>query len=348
MPNVISSAIADLPEAEFISDTLNKRNTVHHMDSNTDEDMIPIFTQDVDGKSRNNKRLLPRRNWCSIREYLPGSTPPMTPEEEAPPAEPRPGMLQRTLSLGRGDRGDKPPGEKPGLLRRLSTRKGPPTRPINLGPEGGNPNRRASMDTPSRPSESADGYFPGASQEEPRPGLFHRRPTNLSLKASKKAAKQGDDGAGAFLDLEGGLAITLNMEISPQDPSGSTVPYKLLVPQLRYEGTEYDPPPTQVVKGWRKWLNMPRRKKEAGGEGGSDEESPDDYEDEDEDDDTINNTRANAAATHPDHNYEGYPGSDEDSDGEVPQRLPPEALADSSPEEEEEPSRPRKKWFGVI
>jgi hypothetical protein len=32
----------------------------------------------------------------------------------------------------------------------------------------------------------------------------------------KKAAKQGDDGAGAYINLEGGLAITLNLEISPQ------------------------------------------------------------------------------------------------------------------------------------
>lgn len=72
MPNVISSAIADAPETEMMSDMLNKRNTVHHMDSNTDEDVIPIFTDDVDHKPRNNKRLLPRRNWCSIREYQPG------------------------------------------------------------------------------------------------------------------------------------------------------------------------------------------------------------------------------------------------------------------------------------
>jgi hypothetical protein len=33
-------------------------------------------------------------------------------------------------------------------------------------------------------------------------------------------------------------AITLNLEISPQDPSGVTTPYKLLVPALHYDGTE--------------------------------------------------------------------------------------------------------------
>lgn len=339
MPNVISSGIANMPETELISDMLNKRNTVHHMDSNTDEDMIPIFTQDVDGKPRNNKRLLPRRNWCSIREYLPGSTPVGTPESEMPPTpEPRPGKLQRTLSLGRGDKGAG--GKPPGLLRRLSTRGPPPTRTMSLG--GAGAARRSSVDAPfSRPHENGDSYFPGE-QQVPQPGRFHRRPTNLSEKAAKKAAKQGDDGAGAFVDLEGGLAITLNMEISPQDPAGITVPYKLLVPALRYEGTEYDPPPTQVVKGWRKWLNVPRRKKQAE-RNEADDDEPDDYEDHD----TINNTRANAAATDP-NQYEGYPGSEEDSD-EVPQQLSPEALTDSSAYEEEEPSQQkRKKWFGMI
>lgn len=72
MPNIISSAIANAPPPEMLSDALNRRNKLHHMDSHTDEDMIPIFTHDVDGKSRNNQRLLPRRNWCSIREYHPG------------------------------------------------------------------------------------------------------------------------------------------------------------------------------------------------------------------------------------------------------------------------------------
>ena len=73
MPNIIASGIASNPETQIVSDVLNRRNQVHHMDSNTDEDMIPIFTHDVEGKPRNNKRLLPRRNWCSIREYQPGT-----------------------------------------------------------------------------------------------------------------------------------------------------------------------------------------------------------------------------------------------------------------------------------
>ena len=31
-----------------MADILNKRNKVHHLDANTDEDMFPIFEKDVD------------------------------------------------------------------------------------------------------------------------------------------------------------------------------------------------------------------------------------------------------------------------------------------------------------
>ncbi|KAL4781456.1 hypothetical protein BJX76DRAFT_335467 [Aspergillus varians] len=247
MPNIISSGIADVPTTEMISDTLNRRNQVHHMDSNTDEDMIPIFTHDVNNKARNNKRLLPRRNWCSIRIYEPGTTPPATPSESpATPEEPRPNMLQRTLSLTRGDR---PQG---GLIRRLSSKgRRPPTKEFNIG--RGPPERRMSMDGPFPPAGTGDSYFPPT--VDFRPGPFLRRPTNLSQKAAK-AAKRGDDGAGTFVNLEGGLAVTLNMELNQKDPSGITTPYKLLIPALWFEGTEFDPPAAPVTKGWRKWLGV--------------------------------------------------------------------------------------------
>ncbi len=72
MPNVISSPIVNAPASEMMGDGLNRRNKIHFMDASTLEDMRPIFTHDVDGNPRNNKRLLPRRNWCCIREYVPG------------------------------------------------------------------------------------------------------------------------------------------------------------------------------------------------------------------------------------------------------------------------------------
>lgn len=107
MPNVISSAIVNTPPPDIMADILNKRNKVHHFDRETDEDMIPIFNHGVDGKPRNNKRLLPHRNWCSIRPYVPGSTPPpspgLTPENATPPLSTpqRPGGIMRRLSKTR-------------------------------------------------------------------------------------------------------------------------------------------------------------------------------------------------------------------------------------------------------
>ncbi|KAF2224233.1 hypothetical protein BDZ85DRAFT_165054, partial [Elsinoe ampelina] len=88
MPNVVSSAIVNTPPPIMMSDILNRRNKIHHLDGETDEDMIPMFEHDVDGKPRKNKTLLPRRNYCTIREYFPGSTPSHSPVEEEPPLPP--------------------------------------------------------------------------------------------------------------------------------------------------------------------------------------------------------------------------------------------------------------------
>jgi hypothetical protein len=330
MPNIVSSAIVNTPPPEMLADVLNKRNKIHHMDSNTDEDMIPIFTHDVNGKPRNNKRLLPRRNWCSIREYHPGefaqlnawclvfltlvlgTTPPPTPPETATPP---PGRIRRTLSLNRGDNNDNPRG---GLLRRLSLRGHPPTKEFNLDRTQQRP---VSMDGPRPPpGENGDSYFP--SDDPQCPGPFHRRPTNLSLKASKKANTEADDGAGAFVNLEGGLDITLNLEVNPKDPAGITTPYKLLVPALWHDGKSDDPPPRRVVKGWKKWLGRGGRKENQSAE---DFGATDDYS----------------------HTEEGAP---------PPTQIPPqppgpsndqEPFSDDDDELDTPPPR-RKKWFGVV
>ncbi|KAJ9355801.1 hypothetical protein DTO027B9_3955 [Paecilomyces variotii] len=322
MPNIISSAIVNTPPPDMVADMLNKRNKIHHMDSNTDESMIPIFTHDVDDKPRNNKRLLPRRNWCAIREYQPGSTPPATPEPATPPAPPSPpGKLKRTLSLTRGTSGPT------GLMRRLSSRGSrPPTKEFNLGNSGG---RSASMDVPQRPFESGDGYF--SQGQKPRPSNFHRRPTNLSEKARKEAL-EAEDGAGGYVNLEGGLDITLHMEVSPMDPAGITRPYKLLVPALWYEGG-YDPRPTRVAKGWKKWLGIGKKKETR-------------YLD-------------HGAASDTEDGYDGYSGSEDDrppSPGALPMRTGRAHSMDTSgdvTEEDdysdegvEEANQPRRrKWF---
>ncbi|KXJ91329.1 hypothetical protein Micbo1qcDRAFT_162998 [Microdochium bolleyi] len=182
MPNIISSAIANTPPPDMVADILNKRNKVHHLDKETDEDMIPIFTHGVDGKPRNNQRLLPHRNWCSIRPYQPGYSPPPTPtpqDDDSSDESPRPGLLRRlSLSKPRGpaarpdaareplDR-SRPPitGGGGGLLRSLSRRastsepnvpgQGKPKRSLSLG-RGGSIRRlfrRSSYD--SRPDDDA-------------------------------------------------------------------------------------------------------------------------------------------------------------------------------------------------
>ncbi|OIW24079.1 hypothetical protein CONLIGDRAFT_664446 [Coniochaeta ligniaria NRRL 30616] len=100
IPNVISSAIVNTPPPDIMADILNKRNKVHHFDKETDEDMIPIFNHGVDSKPRNNKRLLPHRNWCSIRPYVPGNTPAHSPalspqDTTTTPQRPGGGIMRR-------------------------------------------------------------------------------------------------------------------------------------------------------------------------------------------------------------------------------------------------------------
>ncbi|KAK8064917.1 hypothetical protein PG994_007555 [Apiospora phragmitis] len=362
MPNIISSAIVNTPPPDLMADILNKRNKVHHFDKETDEDMIPIFNTGVDGKPRNNKRLLPHRNWCAIREYVPGSTPPATPPPEdseytlnATPAgskssifrrlsfssrnrgpayrpdlpeekdrsrppmasggglfrslsrraslsdpEKRPGKLTRTLSLGRGDTAK----SKAGFFgRRFSTSKKrddggingswgddysdeamyddytPPSYPPPPPPhqqqqqqrrtrptamEGAGPSSdklarmglRGGAGQPAEFEVGDDSYFtarppqrsytqpaghsrdyslspPPVDRERPRP--FHRTPTGLSAKRLRKNPHRYQ------VDVEGGLEITLNVEVNARDPAGITMPYRLLVPRLEYEYQGEDP-----------------------------------------------------------------------------------------------------------
>ncbi|APA09770.1 hypothetical protein sscle_05g045400 [Sclerotinia sclerotiorum 1980 UF-70] len=180
MTNIISSAIVNAPPPDMLADILNKRNKVHHFDADTDEDMIPIFTHDVDGKPRNNKRLLNRRNWCSIREYNPSLT-----RSNSPDA---------TTSYD----GSISPPPKRGLLRRFTT-KGPSYRPD--APPLSNAsffNRRPSL---SRPSLSLSRQ---TSTESARPGSLKRTLsltrkdfTGLFRRSSKRRDSGGINGYGS-------------------------------------------------------------------------------------------------------------------------------------------------------
>ena len=234
-----------------------------------------MFTHDVDSTPRNNKRLLPRRNWCSIAEYHPGDTPPPTPptsagsSQESPPLptekENRPrSKLQRSLS-------DSKPGA---LLRRLSGRA-----PRSPSPDYFSPQARTANPPPSPPQRhSTDGYFPHQDSPEmpvlngvsrintvPLPtrpiNAFHRRPTNLSEMAAKKGGAENDH-IGDHINLEHGLDINLNCEVNQKDPGGTTVPYRLLVPALWYTETRIPRPSSEgsFIEGDDKALQTQERK----------------------------------------------------------------------------------------
>ena len=207
--------------------------------------------------------------------------------------------LKRTLSLTRGD------SRSGSLLRKLSRRGPPPTRDFNLN--GATP-RRASVE---QPPEIGDSYFPP--KEDPRPSPFHRRPTNLSQKAAKKV--EIDQGVGAYMNLQGGLDITIRSEVSSYDPSGITIPYRFLVPALWYEGgpgSELSRP----VRGWKKWLGKSAAKDPDLDEG------PGDMGDEE--------------------GYEGFSGSDE----MLPHEKEPYGPGPGEPDVDG--PRPRKKILGII
>ncbi|KAF3491810.1 uncharacterized protein GIQ15_01327 [Arthroderma uncinatum] len=265
MPNVISSPIVDAPLSEIMTDTLNRRNKVHTLDLKTLEDMRAVFLHDVEGRPRNNKRLLPRRNWCSIREYAPGSTPPPTPPDETvSPGSPasstdlRPGRLGRTLSMSRGD---KPAN---GLMRRLSLRSSQRPQISHPIPQDQFTQRMSYDDGRSRRDGShfpqqthSDANIPGHpgsgdgdGDSSSLPNKFVRRRTDLSMREIKQAAKGGPD-LHHFINLEGGLHITFNCEVKPRDPAGITVPYHVLVPALSFDG-EFEPSIEAEKKQWWK------------------------------------------------------------------------------------------------
>lgn len=347
MPNIISSAIVNTPPPDTLADILNKRNRVHHMDAETDEDMIPIFTHDVNGKPRNNKRLLNRRNWCSIRPYNPDLSPPPTPQTDGPPSPPPRMSLLRRLSGSRGPSyrpdiarssttgfprrkpADAPPLSSPGFFAKQestprrgsvdSQRSGFLTRTLSLSRKDFIPAglfRRSSKrrddgingygsETESDDGEEDrmyntgvgpvsglrggsggnddEGYFPtmppatghisqhpvdlaptSLAGQAPQQGLgpvrnkFQRTPTGLSEKQIRQGLVQD-------IDLEGGLDICLNVEVSQKDPAGITMPYRLLVPALWYdESQDRLMEPKVASGGLKRWRSLGKGKAKQG------------------------------------------------------------------------------------
>ncbi|KAL7620349.1 hypothetical protein AAE478_009343 [Parahypoxylon ruwenzoriense] len=258
MPNIISSAIANTPPPDIMADILNKRNKVHHFDKETDEDMIPIFTHDVDGKPRNNKRLLPHRNWCSIHEYVPGQTPPPTPPPEeyeitpegTPPGS-RGGLFRRfSLSRNRGStsrpdtaaRGSvdrsRPPisggGGGGGLLRSFSRRRssdggsrpGKLLRTLSLGRgdssrprTGGGVFSRRSMDRPDDGGINGD-WGPDSEEDiYDAPPPRQPRPAVFAPAPAPVVGMAGEYGSNSMVGLRGGAGAPRNDEYEVGDDS---------------------------------------------------------------------------------------------------------------------------------
>lgn len=64
--NIISSAITNAPPPNGMATLLQKRSKVHRFDRNTDEDMVRLFKQDVDGVARGNDEFNNKRNWADL------------------------------------------------------------------------------------------------------------------------------------------------------------------------------------------------------------------------------------------------------------------------------------------
>lgn len=64
--NVTSSAIVNAPPPDAMATLLKKRSKIHHFNKNADEDVVPLFLQNPDGKPRDNHLFLNKRNWADL------------------------------------------------------------------------------------------------------------------------------------------------------------------------------------------------------------------------------------------------------------------------------------------
>lgn len=79
MANIISSAIVNKPPPQAVANLLARRNKLHHLDTSTDETLMPFFDRDPGESSKtagHNKVTMPSRNWAMITENSNGITQP--------------------------------------------------------------------------------------------------------------------------------------------------------------------------------------------------------------------------------------------------------------------------------
>ncbi|KAG0336931.1 hypothetical protein BG004_007853 [Podila humilis] len=68
MVQIVSSAIVNGPPPGAVISALHATSKTYALNEYTSEQMTEIFDKDVDGSPLENKKLLNRRNWCSVRE----------------------------------------------------------------------------------------------------------------------------------------------------------------------------------------------------------------------------------------------------------------------------------------
>ncbi|KAI5304720.1 hypothetical protein KEM56_006059 [Ascosphaera pollenicola] len=273
MLNIISSSIADEPTAQIMADTLNQRNKVHEFDLRTKEDLCPAFSQDVDGKSRMNKKLFPRRNWCSIKQWQPDPEPPPT-RVESPYSETTKdrrgrGRVKRSMSVSRVS------ASVTRLARRLS--RGPPSE------RGSSPSSQKRMSQDSLPiSIQRSSSLLSRNQSEETIRARGRSSVLSRHRNSTREFKGGWADVYNQSSMEGGLDITIHCECNPRDPSGITTPYRILVPVLDYDGP-FEPSVHREKK--KAWWKIKKSQKQDDKKNGEEDEEEEDEEEEEEDDD---------------------------------------------------------------
>lgn len=71
MPNIVSSAITNKPPPKAVANLLARRNKIHHLDSDTDETLMPLFDKQPGGVEKSaswNNVTMPSRNYACITE----------------------------------------------------------------------------------------------------------------------------------------------------------------------------------------------------------------------------------------------------------------------------------------
>ncbi|KOS21367.1 Uncharacterized protein ESCO_005152 [Escovopsis weberi] len=244
MPNIVSSAMVNMPPPDVMVDILNTRNRVHHFDKQTDESMIPIFRSGIDGKPRSNENLLPRRNWCSIRLWQPGSTP-----------LPSPSVSEQRADMVQSNRRDSQGHYDPNIIRGQWSAEEVDYAYVDArvaGQRGASGSRAGTAAASFEFTSGDESLFTAQPLQRARavgsqfvpPGAelvsettdasirpFHRIPTDMTPQQMRQPEKHA-------VNLEGGLDICLNVEVNSKEPTGITVPYRILVPRLFYN---YDP-----------------------------------------------------------------------------------------------------------